>query len=134
MSNTGDRPDRTPFERAVLAGLPSLAGPPNILDFAETLRPLHLNECPLPPSPAVLAAIAEAAAAGNRYPDAKGRRLASLLAERTGIPAERILLSNGSEELINLISIAALDPGDEVVLPSPSFPRYARAAQLSGAK
>ncbi|HWK46025.1 MAG TPA: aminotransferase class I/II-fold pyridoxal phosphate-dependent enzyme [Stellaceae bacterium] len=124
---------RPAFERSILAAMPPGVPPQHILDFDEKLRALHLNECPLPPSPHVVAAIAEAAAAGNRYPDPRGRRLLAMLAERTGIPAERIMLSNGSEELIGLVSMAALDPGDEVVLPTPSFPRYAKAAALAEA-
>jgi len=126
-------PSRPAYERPLLAAMPSVGSPPHLLDFQESLRPLHLNECPLPPSPGVVAAIAAAAAAGNRYPDPKGRRLLAMLAERTGVSTDRMLLSNGSEELIGLVSTAALDPGDDVVVPAPSFSIYTKAALLAGA-
>jgi histidinol-phosphate aminotransferase len=96
------------------------------------MRALHLNECPLPPASAVVEAIRSAALAGNRCPDAHSRRLASALAERTGVPPERMVFGTGSEELLGLITLVALDPGDNVVASTPSFGRYVRSAQLVG--
>jgi histidinol-phosphate aminotransferase len=98
------------------------------------VRALHLNECPLPPSPMVVEAIRAAASGVNRYPDAQGRQLRTVLAERTGIPADRIVFGTGSEELLNLATLIALDPGDEIVASTPAFNRYVKAAQLAGGR
>ena len=51
---------------------------------------LASNEVPLPPTPPVLAAIAEAAAAGNRYPDLAVVGLTARLAQSLGVDADRI--------------------------------------------
>jgi histidinol-phosphate aminotransferase len=106
---------------------------------ADTVDPglmalMHLNECPHPPSPRVVEAIAAMASGLNRYgearPAALGRRLSSL----TGVPAERIVIGNGSDEILALISTMTLGPGDNAVMPTPSFPRYRLAAAIQGAE
>ena len=51
---------------------------------------LASNEVTHPPAPAVLAAIADAAASANRYPDLAVVGLTTRIAEHLGVPAERI--------------------------------------------
>lgn len=97
------------------------------------LAPLHLNESPHPPSPRAVAAAQAACAGVNRYPDILGRRLAAALAERTGVPAQRIVFGAGSDELIHLLCQAALEPGTSCVMPAPSFPRYLSGTRIQGA-
>src|SRR5215218_6044724 len=60
---------------------------------------LASNEVALPPTPPVLAAIAEAAAIGNRYPDLAVTGLTARLAEARGVAAERIAVGCGSVSL-----------------------------------
>lgn len=98
------------------------------------LAHLHLNECPVPPSPKVVAAVAEAAAHGNRYPDARAARLSQALADRAGVPADRIVVGNGSDEILRLVSAIALGPGDSSVMPTPTFPTYRNSAAALGAE
>jgi histidinol-phosphate aminotransferase len=98
----------------------------------QPVRALHLNECPYPPSPRVVEAIRNAASEVNRYPDAQCRALAAALHARTGIDPQRIVFGTGSEELLNLTTLLALDPGDAVVASTPSFGRYMRSTQLAG--
>lgn len=95
---------------------------------------LHLNECSDPPSPKVIEAIQAHAAGLNRYAEAQPARLAAMLAERTGVPAGRIVIGNGSDEMLALISVMTLEAGDNAVMQTPSFPRYRIAAAMQGAE
>src|SRR5919197_4710775 len=61
---------------------------------------LASNENPLPPSAKVQKAIAHALNHLNRYPDGSGFYLRQALAKKHGVAAERILLGNGSNELL----------------------------------
>ena len=126
--------------RADLLRLPDQVFPPTPGQVAErlgkdtSLRLLALNECPHPPSAEVVEAIAKAAETANRYPDPQGRELARALAQRTGHPAEHIVLGNGSDELIFLLTLVTREESAESVMPSPAFPGYRRAAMSLGAK
>jgi histidinol-phosphate aminotransferase len=123
---------RVPYMRAAVAAVAPSGRLTHAASLPRPVRALHLNECPLPPSPAVVEAIRVAASGVNRYPDAQARQLGTLLAERTGISADRIVFGTGSEELLNLATLIALDPGDEIVTSTPAFNRYVKAAQLAG--
>lgn len=96
------------------------------------MRALHLNECPLPPSPRVIEAVRQAAASANRYPDAQARALGAAIAARTGVKPDCIVFGTGSEELLNLTTLIALDPGDAVVSSTPAFGRYVKSTQIAG--
>ncbi|TCP54704.1 histidinol phosphate aminotransferase [Tumebacillus sp. BK434] len=95
---------------------------------------LASNENPLGPSPKAQAAILAAVANVNRYPDGGAVSLKEALSANTGIPTEQILVGNGSDDLIKLTSETFLHPGDEIVVPSPSFSQYWFGAQLMDAK
>ncbi len=98
------------------------------------VRSLDLNECPLPPSPAVVAAVAAAAQSANRYPDALCKDLAQALAAATGVETSQLVFTNGSDEMLTLVAMVALGPGDEAVMPAPSFPGYAHSTRLADGK
>ncbi len=114
--------------------------PPTEADIREKYAPagkirrLHLNECPYPPAPGVIAAIASAASTMNRYPDPRCRELRAALAKRTKHAVDRIVVGNGSAQLIHLLSLATLDPDGEAVMSTPSYPGYADACRIIGAK
>jgi histidinol-phosphate aminotransferase len=117
------------FVRPALAGLiPYEPGKP----VEEVQRELGLervvklasNEGPLGPFPQALEAMERAAAELNRYPDGGAYRLRAALAERHGVRFEEIAVGSGADGIIDGISQAILDPGDEVVCGWPSFPSY----------
>jgi histidinol-phosphate aminotransferase len=85
---------------------------------------LASNEGPFGPLPAAMAAFEAAALELNRYPDAGGTRLREALAARYEVPVEYVVLGNGADELIRLVALATLDPGDRGVYPWPSFQSY----------
>jgi histidinol-phosphate aminotransferase len=67
------------------------------------------------------------------YPDGGSTLLREALAHHLGVGREQIVAGNGADELLTLIALAALDPGDEVVVPHPSFEPYGTAVDLAGA-
>lgn len=95
---------------------------------APVIRRLHLNESPLPPAPGVVAAIADAATRINRYPEPDSERLLDALAAYSGVSADRIIVTSGSNELLHLLPLIAGAHGAEMVVPDPSFPTYRKVA------
>jgi len=93
---------------------------------------LASNENPLPPSDRVQKAITDALATLNRYPDGSGYYLRQALARKHSVSADQIVLGNGSNELIELIVRTFLRPGDEAVVPHPSFVVYPMIVQAAG--
>jgi len=73
------------------------------------------------------------------YTDSKGLIVAREAIQKysvekglTGVTVEDIWLGNGASELIVMSMNALLDPGDEVLIPSPDYPLYTGAVALSG--
>jgi histidinol-phosphate aminotransferase len=95
---------------------------------------LSANENPLGPSPLAVAAVVREASRLHLYPDGGSTALRAALASRLGVGAEQILVGNGADELIALIAAAAFEPGDEIVVPEPSFEPYSISATLAGAR
>jgi histidinol-phosphate aminotransferase len=93
---------------------------------------LASNENPLTPSDRVLGAIRAALATVNRYPDGSAFYLRQALAKKHGVSAEQVILGNGSNELIELLTRTFLKPGDEAVVPHPSFVVYPMIVQAAG--
>jgi histidinol-phosphate aminotransferase len=99
----------------------------------EDIALLASNESPDPPLPEVVAAAHAALAGGNRYPDPTSSRLRVRLADRYGVPAQRIAIGNGSCDILLAAGQALLEPGAEVVYAWPSFSVYPHLAAASGA-
>ena len=95
---------------------------------------LASNESPYGPRPEVLAAITEALSGINRYPDPTNSRLRERLSGRTGVPASRIAIGNGSCDVLMAAGEALLEPGAEIVYAWPSFSVYPHLAAASGAR
>jgi len=52
----------------------------------------------------------------------------------TGVSADEVFIGNGVSELIDLSLRALLNPGDEVLVPSPDYPLWSAAVALNGGK
>jgi histidinol-phosphate aminotransferase len=94
---------------------------------------LASNEGPFGPVPAAIEAIARSAPELNRYPDGGAYRLRAALADLHGVRFEEVAVGAGSDGLVDGLSQAALDPGDEIVCGWPSFPSYVISARKLGA-
>jgi len=98
----------------------------------EILRMMS-NENLLVPSQKVLDAILEAARTGNLYPGS-GPQLRKKLGERAGLTADSVVLGNGSTDAINFVAHTFVGPGDEAVIPMPTFPMYEARVRITGGK
>jgi len=99
----------------------------------DTIRKLSSNESPFPPFPSALAAMTAELVNLNEYPDGSSHLLAEVLSAHYGVPIEQIILGNGSNDLLDLIAMSCLMPGDNAVYCWPSFVVYRSSAQIAGA-
>jgi histidinol-phosphate aminotransferase len=102
--------------------------------FEGELVKLASNETPWPPHPQVLEAVEAQLRTLNRYPDPEKSLLRRRISERTGVPAGRVAVGNGSCEILLAAADAMLEPGAEIVYAWPSFSIYPHLAAMSGAR
>jgi len=95
---------------------------------------LASNENPLGPSSKALEAIQTALTDLHRYPDAQAADLRSTIAKKLDLKNEQIIVTNGGDELITLVSEAYIEPSDEIIVPAPSFSEYEFGGLLMGAR
>ncbi len=103
------------------------------LGYTKVIK-LASNENPLGPSPKALEAIKNTLFGINRYPDSNAIELKQIIASQLSLSTEQLIITNGADELITLISETFLESGDEIIVPSPSFSEYDFGAHLMGAK
>ena len=69
----------------------------------------------------------------NRYPVPSYTGLKNAIRQQFGIPESYdVVLGNGSDELISMVSVACAKPGAKVLAPVPGFVMYAMSARLAG--
>jgi len=69
----------------------------------------------------------------NRYPVQSTADVVAALSRHVGLPAGcKLMLGNGSDELIDMLSVACDVPGAVVLAPLPGFVMYQMSAQLRG--
>jgi histidinol-phosphate aminotransferase len=94
---------------------------------------LASNENPLGPSPMGLEAAEASLTRIARYPDGSGFELKSALTRKFGIEGDRIVLGNGSNDVLELVARAFLSHCTSAVYSQHAFAVYALAAQAAGA-
>jgi histidinol-phosphate aminotransferase len=94
---------------------------------------LASNENPLGPSPKALEALGAALSRLSLYPDGGCHDLRAAVAAKLAIGGDHLIFGNGSDEVIHLLGLTFLLPGDEVVIGDPTFVLYEAAATLNGA-
>ena len=99
----------------------------------ERVVKLASNEGQYGPFPEALEAIERGAPGLNRYPDGGAYLLRTALAERHGVGFENVTIAAGADAVIMYLSLALLDPQDEIVCGWPSFPSYVLDALKLGA-
>ena len=100
--------------------------------LADALK-LSSNEVAHPPLPAAVAAMAEAAAAANRYPDMGATDLVHAIAKHLKLRPEQVAVGCGSSALCQQLVQITCKTGDEVVFPWRSFEAYPIFARVAGA-
>ena len=91
---------------------------------------LDFNERTLPVSDAVTAAMIEYIKAGRLQMYPAYGDLDAVIAQYCGVKPEQIMITNGSDQGIDLIIRASCNPGDEAIIPSPSFAMYHQCAKV----
>jgi histidinol-phosphate aminotransferase len=117
---------------------PYIAGKP----IDETRRQLGLreviklasNENPLGPSPKAVDAIKKNLKGLNRYPDSGGFYLKKKLSKLLNIEPANLVLGNGSDELIDIIIKAFVDPDENIVTADVTFLEYEILAAVIGCR
>ena len=102
---------------------------------SEGMVKLDAMENPYPLPPALRRELGEVLARVdlNRYPDPAAPRLRELLARKMAVPAGmELLLGNGSDDLIQVLSLALARPGAAMMFPAPTFVMYSMNAVFSG--
>jgi len=94
---------------------------------------LASNENPLGVSPLALRAIEQSLSGLSRYPDGNGFELKDALARRHGVSPERIVLGNGSNDVLEMAARALLAPGLEAIYSQHAFAVYPLVVQAVGA-
>ncbi|MDX5318779.1 MAG: histidinol-phosphate transaminase [Actinomycetes bacterium] len=129
--NGAKKQPKSPALRADIASLPRYV--PGARGDARQFWKLSSNENPAPPLPGLLAAVADAAADMNRYPDMYAVELTEAIARKLSVAPEQVVSANGSVAALGHVLSAFCLPGDEVIYPWRSFEAYPITVQVSGA-
>jgi histidinol-phosphate aminotransferase len=114
------------------AGVPTGQAPEAIASGG--IAQLASNESPFPPHPQVIEAIETAAGAMHRYPDPDATLLRRRLAERFETDPGRVVVGNGSCEILLAAAAALCESGDEILFAWPAFSMYPYLPALTGAR
>ncbi len=99
----------------------------------EAVGKLNWNESLFGPFPGSLEAAAAELARAWMYPEQTYADFRRAVADRIGVGPERVVPAHGVQALIETVATVFLDPGDVVVVPSPTYGLYAQASAARGA-
>ncbi|PIC63255.1 histidinol-phosphate transaminase [Sporosarcina sp. P13] len=100
----------------------------------QEVHKLASNENPYGTSPAVAEYLRSCADQFEMYPDVYTSGLRADLANYHEVDPNELIISNGSDEMVTIISRALLQPGANTVMASVTFPQYAHNAKVEGAE
>lgn len=92
---------------------------------------LNTNESPFPPSPKVIEYAKEESGRLNLYSDPESRVLTQKAADLFGVKYENVLMTNGSDEILNFAFMAFCDEKKGIAFPSISYGFYPVFAELN---
>jgi histidinol-phosphate aminotransferase len=95
----------------------------------DDLVKLASNENPFGPPDVAVDAIQRAARNASSYPKAAHTDLTDALAARHGVDPAQVWLANGGDGALDYLARAALEPGDDVLVPDPGFAYYEMSAR-----
>lgn len=82
------------------------------------------NENPYGPSPQAMEAVKEAASDIGEYPKSGSLELKKAISDYADVEYGQVCVGNGSDEIMDLVEKATMDPGDEALIPLPTFSQY----------
>ncbi len=95
---------------------------------------LASNENPLGPSPKAMEAIMKNIGMTNIYPESSGPELRKALAEHYGVSFNQVILGNGSDEIMQMLTHVFVGMDDEVIMPQNAFSMYKIVTRLFGGR
>ena len=95
---------------------------------------LDFNESTVPPPPRVVAAINGFLEAGRARVYPEYQPFLAKLAAYAGVPEQQLILTNGSDQALDIIVRALVSEGDEVLFPRPGFAMIPQIAGVHGAR
>jgi histidinol-phosphate aminotransferase len=98
-----------------------------------TIIKLASNENPRGASPKAVEAMRAAIGETGRYPDGNGFALKDALSRRFGLSPDRIVIGNGSNDVLEMAARAFLAPGSSTVYSEHAFAVYPLVTQATGA-
>jgi histidinol-phosphate aminotransferase len=130
--------EKTLLRKGILGLKPYIPGKPieevkRELGLKEVIK-LASNETSVGPSPFAIEAIKKEIKNINLYPEGSSSLLREKLAHRLSIDKEMIIIGNGEDDIIDLIGMAFINEGDEVITGAITFPAYETAAKIMGGK
>ena len=93
---------------------------------------LNTNESPFPPSAKAIQHAAEAAGNLQLYPDPECRRLTEAVAQQLGVTYDEVLLTNGSDEILNFAFMAFCDKDHPAAFADITYGFYSVFAEING--
>ena len=117
-----------PKPRQEVLNAPTLTVPAKL----EGVVRLNLNENPYGPSPKVVERLRSLAGKVSRYASPDPSDLCQRIAEYVGVDPENVVVTAGGDEAIDLLFKVFINPGDEVVITTPTFDVYEARASLYG--
>ncbi len=101
-----------------------------------TFIKLNTNENPYPPSPRVFEALRKALTGDRlrKYPDPVGTHFRQTAGRVLGVDPDSILIGNGSDDILTILTRAFVPEGGLIVSPTPSYLLYHTLASLQGAR
>ncbi|HOP32623.1 MAG TPA: histidinol-phosphate transaminase [Candidatus Hydrothermia bacterium] len=95
---------------------------------------LASNENPLGPSPKAMEMVSRYIKELNLYPDDSAYSLTKKIAEMNGLSTDEVILGNGSVEIMQMIDLAFVNPGESIVTSEKSFSLYKIIGDIVGAR
>ena len=100
----------------------------------EDIIKLGSNENPWGPSPKAIEAIKNELDSINRYPESQLKELVHLAADYSDVKDSQVIIGgDGADEIIDVLAKTFIEPGDEFIVPLPSYMYYEYLLQQYGA-
>ena len=103
------------------------------LGLEEVIK-LASNETSIGPSPLALEAIKKEIKNINLYPEGSSMVLREKLAHKLSLDPDMIIVGNGADNIIDLVGMAFINEGDEVIAGEVTFPAYETITTIMGGK
>jgi histidinol-phosphate aminotransferase len=125
----------TSYFRSHIDLMPAYSPSEQIDPISTKIIKLNSNENPYPPSPKVTEVLQNFdGELLRRYPNAFAREFQQAVSQVLGVPADWIIVGNGSDELLSVVMRACAEPERKVVYPVPTYVLYRTLSQIQAAE